>query len=104
MVCFTLYLVLERQSPRGIQREPPNITVIERSANTTVYQGPTQLYVAPEDDSTNPVVILKGKFYFLRCANGLTKRRTCIKPVFDPPRKPKFKSYFTTFSLGSLIK
>ena len=65
-VCLALFSVLEGTSAHLVDRGPPNITVIERSENTTVYQGPTQLGLAPEYDSTNPVVILKGKFYFLQ--------------------------------------
>ena len=60
--CLLLFSVLEGTADHFAKRVPPNITVIERSENTTVYQGPTQLGVGLE--STNLVAILKGKFYF----------------------------------------
>ena len=41
-----------------MNRGPPSITIIERSVNTTVNQGPMQLHVSPRADETNSLVSL----------------------------------------------
>ena len=54
-----------------MNRGSPHITIIERSENTTVNQGPTQLYVAPEvDDTNNPVFNMKGNYVMLSKSRG----------------------------------
>ena len=35
---------------------------------------------------------------------GLWKGGRALSPFFGPPRKPKIKSYFTTFSLDCFIR
>ena len=49
-----------------MKRGSPHLTIIERSENTTVNQGPIQLYAAPEaDDANNSIAILKGKIIII---------------------------------------
>ena len=60
-VIVSLFSVLEGTESQLMNRGPPNITIIERSENTTVNQGPTQLFSASEpNDTNNPVAILNG--------------------------------------------
>ena len=53
-----LFLVVDEACAPLMNRGPPNITIIERSENTTVNQGPMQLHVGPPADETNSLVSL----------------------------------------------
>ena len=65
IVFLLLFPVLGDAGSQLMNRGSPHITIIERSESTTVNQGPTQLYVAPEfDETNNPVANMKGKLYY----------------------------------------